>query len=717
MAPIPDFSDATLGPSSAPEPGAAQPEQPDAVAPWETPEGITVPPLYTAADLEGLDFLDTYPGIAPYLRGPYPTMYVTQPWTIRQYAGFSTAKDSNAFYRRNLAMGQKGLSIAFDLPTHRGYDSDNERVVGDVGMAGVAIDSIYDMRQLFDGIPLDRMSVSMTMNGAVLPILALYVVAAEEQGVKPEQLSGTIQNDILKEFMVRNTYIYPPEPSMRIISDIFAFTSQRMPRFNSISISGYHIQEAGATADLELAYTLADGVEYIRAGRAAGLDIDAFAPRLSFFWAIGMNFFMEVAKLRAARLLWAKLVKPFEPQKDRSLSLRTHCQTSGWSLTAQDVFNNVIRTCIEAMAATQGHTQSLHTNALDEALALPTDFSARIARNTQLVLQQESGTTRVIDPWGGSAYVEKLTYDLARRAWGHIQEVEQAGGMARAIDAGLPKLRIEEAAARTQARIDSGRQPVIGVNKYRPADDERIDVLKVDNSAVRVEQAEKLRRLRAERDESATQAALDALTRGAGTPDQNLLALAIDAARAKATVGEISDALEKVYGRHAATIRTISGVYREEAGQVSVIDETRAATAEFERAQGRRPRILVAKIGQDGHDRGQKVIATAFADLGFDVDVGPLFQTPVEVARQAVEADVHIVGVNSLAAGHLTLVPALRDELAAQGRPDILIVVGGVIPPQDFDELRAAGASAIFPPGTVIAEAALDLLRVLTEQL
>jgi methylmalonyl-CoA mutase len=717
MAPIPDFSDATLGPSSAPEPGAAQPEQPDAVAPWETPEGITVPPLYTAADLKGLDFLDTYPGIAPYLRGPYPTMYVTQPWTIRQYAGFSTAKDSNAFYRRNLAMGQKGLSIAFDLPTHRGYDSDNERVVGDVGMAGVAIDSIYDMRQLFDGIPLDRMSVSMTMNGAVLPVLALYVVAAEEQGVKPEQLSGTIQNDILKEFMVRNTYIYPPEPSMRIISDIFAFTSQRMPRFNSISISGYHIQEAGATADLELAYTLADGVEYIRAGRAAGLDIDAFAPRLSFFWAIGMNFFMEVAKLRAARLLWAKLVKPFEPQKDRSLSLRTHCQTSGWSLTAQDVFNNVIRTCIEAMAATQGHTQSLHTNALDEALALPTDFSARIARNTQLMLQQESGTTRVIDPWGGSAYVEKLTYDLARRAWGHIQEVEQAGGMAKAIDAGLPKLRIEEAAARTQARIDSGRQPVIGVNKYRPADDERIDVLKVDNSAVRVEQAEKLRRLRAERDESATQAALDALTRGADTPDQNLLALAIDAARAKATVGEISDALEKVYGRHAATIRTISGVYREEAGQVSVIDETRAATAEFERAQGRRPRILVAKIGQDGHDRGQKVIATAFADLGFDVDVGPLFQTPAEVARQAVEADVHIVGVNSLTAGHLTLVPALRNELAAQGRPDILIVVGGVIPPQDFDELRAAGASAIFPPGTVIAEAALDLLRVLTEQL
>jgi methylmalonyl-CoA mutase len=593
-------------------------------------------------------------------------------------------------------------------------------------MAGVAIDSIYDMRQLFDGIPLDKMSVSMTMNGAVLPVLALYVVAAEEQGVAPEKLIGTIQNDILKEFMVRNTYIYPPTPSMRIISDIFSFTSQRMPRFNSISISGYHIQEAGATADLELAYTLADGVEYIRAGRDAGLDIDAFAPRLSFFWAIGMNFFMEVAKLRAARLLWAKLVKQFDPKSDKSLSLRTHSQTSGWSLTAQDVFNNVIRTCIEAMAATQGHTQSLHTNALDEALALPGDFSARIARNTQLVLQQESGTTRVIDPWGGSAYVEKLTYDLARRAWSHIQEVEQAGGMSKAIDAGLPKLRIEEAAARTQARIDSGRQPVIGVNKYRPAGEEMIDVLKVDNSAVRVEQADKLRRLRAERDEASTGAALAALTTAAGAAlegsrgrglDQNLLTLAIDAARAKATVGEISDAMEKVYGRHTATIRTISGVYREEAGQVSAIEDTRAATAAFEQAQGRRPRILVAKMGQDGHDRGQKVIATAFADFGFDVDVGALFQTPAEVARQAVEADVHIVGVNSLAAGHLTLVPALRDELAAQGRPDILIVVGGVIPPQDFDELRAAGAAAIFPPGTVIAEAAQDLLRVLDERL
>jgi methylmalonyl-CoA mutase len=705
---LPDFKHATLG--TEVRKGAYRSE----VAAWDTPEGIAVPPLYTSHDLDGVDFLDTYPGMAPFLRGPYPTMYVNQPWTIRQYAGFSTAAESNAFYRRNLAMGQKGLSIAFDLPTHRGYDSDNPRVIGDVGMAGVAIDSIYDMRQLFDGIPLDRMSVSMTMNGAVLPVLALFVVAAEEQGVAPEQLTGTIQNDILKEFMVRNTYIYPPAPSMRIISDIFEYTSQKMPKFNSISISGYHIQEAGATADLELAYTLADGVEYIRAGLAAGLDIDAFAPRLSFFWAIGMNFFMEVAKLRAGRLLWAKLVKQFDPKSDKSLSLRTHSQTSGWSLTAQDPFNNVIRTCIEAMAATQGHTQSLHTNALDEALALPTDFSARIARNTQLVLQQESGTTRVIDPWGGSAYVERLTYDLARRAWGHIQEVEAAGGMAKAIDAGLPKMRIEEAAARTQARIDSGRQPVIGVNKYRLEDEELIDVLKVDNSAVRREQSEKLQRLRAERDSAEVARALDALTAAAAEKapglEHNLLALAIDAARAKATVGEISDALEKVYGRHAATIRTISGVYREEAGAVSNIDDVRAMTAQFEEDHGRRPRILVAKMGQDGHDRGQKVIATAFADLGFDVDVGPLFQTPAEVARQAIEADVHIVGVNSLAAGHLTLVPALREELEKQGRPDILIVVGGVIPPQDFDELRAAGAAAIFPPGTVIADAAKDLL-------
>ncbi|WFF05821.1 methylmalonyl-CoA mutase [Micromonospora sp. WMMD1076] len=730
---IPDFSGVELG---APPAGAdlgrwraavraETGSDPDALT-WQTPEGIGVAPLYTDADRAGLDFLGTYPGMAPYLRGPYPTMYTTQPWTIRQYAGFSTAEESNAFYRRNLAAGQKGLSVAFDLPTHRGYDSDHPRVAGDVGMAGVAIDSIYDMRQLFDGIPLDRMSVSMTMNGAVLPVLALYIVAAEEQGVAPEQLSGTIQNDILKEFMVRNTYIYPPQPSMRIISDIFAYTSARMPRFNSISISGYHIQEAGATADLELAYTLADGVEYLRAGRDAGLDVDAFAPRLSFFWAIGMNFFMEVAKLRAARLLWARLVRDFEPKNPKSLSLRAHCQTSGWSLTAQDVFNNVVRTCVEAMAATQGHTQSLHTNALDEALALPTDFSARIARNTQLLLQQESGTTQVIDPWGGSAYVERLTHDLAARAWQHITEVEAAGGMARAIDEGIPKLRVEEAAARTQARIDSGRQPVIGVNKYRPDADEPIDVLKVDNRAVRAQQVDKLRRLRAERDDATCGAALEALTRAAGAAvdgtrgpglDGNLLALAVDAARAKATVGEISDALEKVYGRHAAQIRTISGVYRDEAGAVSAIERVRAATAAFATAEGRQPRILVAKMGQDGHDRGQKVIATAFADLGFDVDVGALFQTPAEVARQAVEADVHVVGVSSLAAGHLTLVPALRDELAALDRDDIMIIVGGVIPPQDFDALRAAGATAIFPPGTVIAEAALDLLAELSRRL
>ncbi|MGV9314310.1 methylmalonyl-CoA mutase [Streptomyces sp. NPDC003691] len=685
---------------------------------WETPEGIPVKPLYTGADLAPVDFLGTYPGIAPYLRGPYPTMYVNQPWTIRQYAGFSTAEESNAFYRRNLAAGQKGLSVAFDLPTHRGYDSDHPRVTGDVGMAGVAIDSLYDMRQLFDGIPLDRMSVSMTMNGAVLPVLALYIVAAEEQGVAPEQLAGTIQNDILKEFMVRNTYIYPPKPSMRIISDIFAFTSRRMPRYNSISISGYHIQEAGATADLELAYTLADGMEYLRAGIATGLDVDAFAPRLSFFWAIGMNFFMEVAKLRAARLLWAKLVRSFEPKNAKSLSLRTHSQTSGWSLTAQDVFNNVTRTCVEAMAATQGHTQSLHTNALDEALALPTDFSARIARNTQILLQQESGTTRAIDPWGGSAYVERLTYDLARRAWQHIEEVEAAGGMAQAIDAGIPKLRVEEAAARTQARIDSGRQPVIGVNKYRVASDEQIEVLKVDNSAVRAQQIDKLRRLRAERDEAVCRDALRALTAAAGAApgpglEGNLLALAVDAARAKATVGEISDALEAVYGRHSGQIRTISGVYRGEAGQSPSVARTRTLVDEFEEAEGRRPRILVAKMGQDGHDRGQKVIATAFADLGFDVDVGPLFQTPEEVARQAVEADVHIVGVSSLAAGHLTLVPALREELAAQGREDIMIVVGGVIPPQDVATLREAGAAAVFPPGTVIPDAAYDLVTTL----
>ncbi|MEU6058311.1 methylmalonyl-CoA mutase [Streptomyces sp. NPDC047097] len=718
---VPDFSGIGLG---SPSPAAGADEWRTAVKRaaggddllWETPEGIGVKPLYTGQDLEGLDFLDTFPGIAPYLRGPYPTMYVNQPWTIRQYAGFSTAEESNAFYRRNLAAGQKGLSVAFDLPTHRGYDSDHPRVTGDVGMAGVAIDSIYDMRQLFDGIPLDRMTVSMTMNGAVLPVLALYIVAAEEQGVPPEKLAGTIQNDILKEFMVRNTYIYPPKPSMRIISDIFAFTSQRMPRYNSISISGYHIQEAGATADLELAYTLADGVEYLRAGRDAGLDVDAFAPRLSFFWAIGMNFFMEIAKLRAARLLWAKLVAQFEPKNTKSLSLRTHSQTSGWSLTAQDVFNNVTRTCVEAMAATQGHTQSLHTNALDEALALPTDFSARIARNTQLLIQQESGTCRTIDPWGGSTYVERLTYDLARRAWQHIQEVERAGGMAQAIDAGIPKLRVEEAAARTQARIDSGRQPVIGVNKYRVDTDEQIEVLKVDNSSVRERQLAKLRRLREERDERACQDALDALTRAAGG-DGNLLELAVHAARAKATVGEISDALEKVYGRHAGQIRTISGVYRNEAGESPSVERTRALVDAFDEEEGRRPRILVAKMGQDGHDRGQKVIATAFADLGFDVDVGPLFQTPAEVARQAVEADVHIVGVSSLAAGHLTLVPALREQLAEEGREDIMIVVGGVIPPQDVPTLLEMGAAAVFPPGTVIPDAAYDLVLRLAADL
>ncbi len=723
---LPDFTKVELG---DPPPGTTDGARRwrDALAatesggeqPWATPEGIAVEPLYTTADVSDLDFLATYPGLPPYLRGPYPTMYVNQPWTIRQYAGFSTAEESNAFYRRNLAAGQKGLSVAFDLPTHRGYDSDHPRVTGDVGMAGVAIDSIYDMRQLFDGIPLDQMSVSMTMNGAVLPVLALYVVAAEEQGVAPEQLAGTIQNDILKEFMVRNTYIYPPAPSMRIISDIFGFTSRRMPKFNSISISGYHIQEAGATADLELAYTLADGVEYLRAGLGSGLDIDAFAPRLSFFWAIGMNFFMEVAKLRAGRLLWAKLVRQFGPKNPKSLSLRAHCQTSGWSLTAQDVFNNVGRTCIEAMAATQGHTQSLHTNALDEALALPTDFSARIARNTQLLLQQESGTCRVIDPWGGSAYVERLTYELARRAWTHIEEVEAAGGMAAAIEEGIPKLRVEEAAARTQARIDSGQQPVIGVNKYIVTGNEDIEVLKIDNRAVRAQQLDKLRRLREERDAAACQAALGRLTSAAarssaGEGDENnLLALAIDAARAKATVGEISDALERVFGRYTGHIRTISGVYRQEAGATASIERVRTAAADFERAEGRRPRILVAKMGQDGHDRGQKVIASAFADLGFDVDVGPLFQTPDEVARQAIEADVHIVGVSSLAAGHLSLVPALRTALADAGRGDIMVVVGGVIPPQDFDELRAAGAAAIFSPGTVIPDAAYQLLTEL----
>jgi methylmalonyl-CoA mutase len=681
-----------------------------------TPEDIAVKAVYTEADREGLEVVDSLPGVAPFLRGPYPTMYVNQPWTIRQYAGFSTAEDSNAFYRRNLAAGQKGLSVAFDLATHRGYDSDHPRVAGDVGMAGVAIDSIYDMRTLFSGIPLDEMSVSMTMNGAVLPILALYIVAAEEQGVSADKLSGTIQNDILKEFMVRNTYIYPPTPSMRIISDIFEFTSKNMPKFNSISISGYHMQEAGASQDLELAYTIADGVEYLRAGVAAGINIDAFAPRLSFFWAIGMNFFMEVAKLRAARLIWTKLVGQFNPKSEKSLPLRTHSQTSGWSLTAQDVFNNVIRTEIEAMAATQGHTQSLHTNSLDEALALPTDFSARIARNTQLFLQVESGTSRIIDPWGGSYYVERLTAELVEKAWAHIEEVEALGGMAKAIEAGIPKRRIEEAAARTQARIDSGKQAVIGVNRYRPLSEQTIDVLKVDNSAVLAQQLDKLKRLRTERDPAAVQAALHALEQGARGKG-NLLALAVDAARAKATVGEISLALENVFGRHKAKAEVISGVYRKEIGALDeAFGRARDMVAAFKENDGRLPRILVAKMGQDGHDRGQKVIASAFSDLGFDVDVGDLFATPEEAAKEAIAKNVHVVGVSTLAAGHLTLVPALKAALDQAGRGDIMIVVGGVIPEQDFQALHQAGADAIFPPGTVVAEAAMDVLDRLNEK-
>jgi methylmalonyl-CoA mutase len=684
---------------------------------WTTPEGIDVKPIYEAADLEGVDFAQGYPGLAPFVRGPYPTMYVTNPWTVRQYAGFSTAEDSNAFYRRNLAAGQKGLSVAFDLATHRGYDSDHERVKGDVGMAGVAIDSIYDMRTLFSGIPLDQMSVSMTMNGAVLPILALFVVAAEEQGVPAAKLSGTIQNDILKEFMVRNTYIYPPGPSMRIISDIFSYTSREMPKYNSISISGYHMQEAGATADLELAYTLADGIEYVRAGVAAGMTVDQFAPRLSFFWAIGMNYFMEVAKMRAGRLLWAKLMQEnFRPNDPRSLSLRTHCQTSGWSLAAQDVFNNVTRTCVEAMAAANGQTQSLHTNSLDEALALPTDFSARISRNTQLFLQMESGLTRTVDPWGGSYYVERLTHDLARRALEHIEEVEGLGGMSKAIEQGLPKLRIEEAAAKTQARIDAGRQSVVGVNRYKPEVADDIPVLKVDNTAVRNAQIEKLNRLKAERSQAEVDQKLAALEAGA-RGDGNLLALAIDAARAKATVGEISYALEKVFGRHRAQIRTIQGVYMKEAASDPIAARAKAMVEAFEHNDGRRPRVLIAKMGQDGHDRGQKVIATAFADLGFDVDIGPLFQTPAEAARQAVENDVHIVGASSLAAGHLTLAPELIAELKAAGRPDIMTVIGGVIPHQDYQALYDAGVAGIFPPGTVIAEAAIDLLEKLNRQL
>jgi methylmalonyl-CoA mutase len=712
MSRIPDFSAAHA--AKPPFPYRTRADQ--AAASWLTPEGITVKTSYDESDIRGLDFVDSFPGIAPFVRGPYPTMYVHQPWTVRQYAGYSTAEESNAFYRRNLTAGQKGLSIAFDLPTHRGYDSDHPRVLGDVGMAGVAIDSILDMRTLFAGIPLDQISVSMTMNGAVLPILSLYIVAAEEQGVTPDKLSGTIQNDILKEFMVRNTYIYPPPDSMRIIGDIFAFTSAHMPKFNSISISGYHMQEAGATQDLELAYTLADGIEYVRTGLNAGLSIDRFAPRLSFFWAIGMNYFMEVAKLRAARMMWARLMSAFHPRSEKSLMLRTHSQTSGWSLTAQDVLNNIVRTQIEAMAAVHGHTQSLHTNALDEALALPSDFSARIARNTQLFLQQETGTCRIIDPWGGSFYVERLTAELAARAQRHIDEIEQLGGMAMAIGAGIPKLRIEEAAAKAQARIDAEVQAVIGVNRYKPTQDTPVDVLKIDNTAVRNQQREKLLRLKAERNSVATATALEALSNGAKNGG-NLLALSISAARAKATVGEISLALETIFGRYRAQTQAVSGVYKREVGMTDRVATVIRMTQAFEENDGRRPRILVAKVGQDGHDRGQKIIASGFADLGFDVDIGPLFATPEEVAKQAIENDVHVIGISSLAAGHLSLVPELNRALTQLGRPDIMIVVGGVVPKQDFAALHAAGASAIFPPGTVLAEAAVQILDELNRRL
>ncbi len=680
-------------------------------------EQIDVRPLYTAADTAGLPNLDHAAGLPPFLRGPYPTMYVGRPWTVRQYAGFSTAEESNAFYRRNLAGGQRGLSVAFDLATHRGYDSDHPRVVGDVGKAGVAISSLRDMQILFDRIPLDKMSVSMTMNGAVLPIMAFYIVAAEEQGVSHAQLTGTIQNDILKEYMVRNTYIYPPEPSMRIIGDIFAYTAREMPKFNSISISGYHMQEAGATADIELGYTLADGLEYVRTGLRAGLSIDDFAPRLSFFWAIGMNYFMEIAKMRAARLLWARLIKQFNPREAKSMALRTHCQTSGWSLTEQDPFNNVARTCLEAMAAVLGHTQSLHTNALDEAIALPTDFSARIARNTQLYLQHETGITQIVDPWGGSYLVETLTDELARRALSHIQEIDKLGGMAKALESGLPKMRIEEAAARRQARIDSGQETIVGVNKYRLDHEDPIDILEVDNTAVREQQVARLAEVRAGRDAQAVTHALDALTQAAATGEGNLLELAVDAARARATLGEISGALESVWGRHKAVIRSIAGVYRAEFGEQDDITRVRRMADDFAAVEGRRPRILVAKMGQDGHDRGAKVIATAFADLGFDVDIGPLFQTPDEVARQAMENDVHVVGVSSLAAGHKTLLPQLAAELAALGRDDIVIVIGGVIPAQDYDYLYAHGATAIFGPGTVVPVAAERILRELRQRL
>ncbi|MFY9515559.1 MAG: methylmalonyl-CoA mutase [Dysgonamonadaceae bacterium] len=683
---------------------------------WLTPEQIPVKSVYTKEDLEGMEHLNYAAGIPPFLRGPYSTMYVVRPWTIRQYAGFSTAEESNAFYRRSLAAGQKGLSVAFDLPTHRGYDADNERVVGDVGKAGVSICSVEDMKILFEGIPLNKMSVSMTMNGAVLPILAFYIVAAQEQGAKLEELSGTIQNDILKEFMVRNTYIYPPDFSMRIIADIFAYTSKNMPKFNSISISGYHMQEAGATADIELAYTLADGIEYLRTGINAGIDIDSFAPRLSFFWGIGMNHFMEIAKMRAARMLWAKIVKSFGAKNPKSMALRTHSQTSGWSLTAQDPYNNVGRTCIEALAAALGHTQSLHTNALDEAISLPTDFSARIARNTQIYLQEETYITKQIDPWAGSYYVETLTNELAHRAWDLIQEIEKLGGMAKAIETGLPKMRIEEAAARIQARIDSGIQKIIGVNVYCLDEEEPIDILEVDNTEVRKRQIERLNHLRATRDNDAVEKALDAITKCVETKEGNLLELSIEAARARATLGEISYACEKVVGRYNAVTRTISGVYSSEAKGDTLLREARDLTDKFAKKEGRRPRIMIAKMGQDGHDRGAKVVATGYADCGFDVDMGPLFQTPAEAARQAVENDVHVLGVSSLAGGHKTLIPQVIEELKKLGRPDIIVIAGGVIPPQDYDFLYKAGVAAIFGPGTPVTKSACEIMRILLEE-
>lgn len=684
---------------------------------WETMEKINVKPLYVKDDLKNFEHLDYMPGIPPFLRGPYTTMYVKRPWTVRQYAGFSTAEESNAFYRRNLAQGQMGLSVAFDLATHRGYDSDHPRVVGDVGKAGVAIDTLEDMKILFDGIPLNKMSVSMTMNGAVLPVMAFYIAAAEAQGVNPDQLTGTIQNDILKEYMVRNTYIYPPEMSMRIVADIFKFTSQKMTKFNSISVSGYHMQEAGATADLEMAYTLADGLEYVRTGVNAGLDIDAFAPRVSFFWALGMNFFMEIAKMRAARVIWSKLIRKFNPKNPKSMSLRTHSQTSGWSLTEQDPFNNVIRTCVEAMAAIMGHTQSLHTNSLDEAIALPTDFSARIARNTQLYLQEETYISKVIDPWAGSYYVDSLTGSLLKKGWEHILEVESYGGMTKAIEAGIPKMRIEEAAARKQARIDSGKETIVGVNKYRLEKEEPIEILEVDNTAVRLSQIKRIQKVKSQRDENKVRETLDALTKCAESGKGNLLELSINAARANATLGEISNAIEKICGRFQAVTKTISGVYSSEyTSDDELLQKARKMTDDFAEREGRRPRIMVAKLGQDGHDRGAKVVATAYADMGFDVDVGPLFQTPEETARQAVENDVHVIGMSSLAAGHKTLLPQLVDELKRLGREDIIVVVGGVIPAQDYEFLYEHGASAIFGPGTKIPAAGIKIMELINER-